>query len=251
MKIGILATGITPDEMLDDFGSYADMIIGLFSAVGCDYQFQTFDVRDGHFPASAQDCDGWVITGSKFNVYQQLDWMARLKMLIVEIYQAQKPMLGICFGHQIIAEAFGGRVDKYPGGWGVGLHSYHLIGEHPLFASSAKCFTLSAMHQDQVLHKPDNAEVVAESAFCRYAALCYDNRILTLQAHPEFSLAYEYTLVQSRKGSVVPEASANQGLASLRGPLAATDSLAVARWLAAFLEQPRLQQPADKAACLA
>ncbi|MFT5721590.1 MAG: GMP synthase-like glutamine amidotransferase [Motiliproteus sp.] len=239
MKIGILATGITPDDLLDDFGTYAGMVTELFTAVGCEYRFETFDVRDGEFPASAQDCDGWVITGSKCNVYQQLDWMLRLKTLIVEIYQAQKPMLGICFGHQIIAEAFGGRVDKYPGGWGVGLHRYQLVGENPLFTPVDQGFTLNAMHQDQVLDKPDNAEVVAESEFCRYAALRYDNRILTLQAHPEFSLAFEYTLVQSRKGSVVPEASADQGLASLRGPVAATDALAVARWMAAFLEQPR------------
>ncbi len=236
MKIGILATGITPDELVDDFGSYAQMFVELFTAAGCDYQFQTFDVRDGDFPTSVQQCDGWIITGSKFNVYQQLDWMERLKGLIIEIHAAGIPMVGICFGHQIIAEAFGGRVDKYPGGWGVGLHRYQLTGDNPLFAPEGNAFTINAMHQDQVLVKPDNAQVLAESEFCRYAALCYDDRILTLQAHPEFSLAYEYELVQSRKGSVVPDASADQGLASLRGPAAATDSLAVARWMAAFLE---------------
>ncbi|GAA5317641.1 MAG: GMP synthase [Candidatus Pelagadaptatus aseana] len=237
MKIGILATGITPDELIDDFGSYAYMFEQLFGALDSGFEFETFDVREGDFPAAADVCDGWVITGSKFNVYQNLDWMVRLKQLILEIHKVRKPMVGICFGHQIVAEAFGGKVDKYEGGWGVGLHTYQLCGDKPWLDKESPSFTINAMHQDQVIEKPEAAEVVAESDFCRYAALNYDDLILTFQAHPEFSISYEYQLVQARRGDVIPEQYTDPGLAGLREHGAMAESLRVGRWMEAFLKQ--------------
>ncbi|WP_286237773.1 glutamine amidotransferase-related protein [Neptuniibacter halophilus] len=236
MKIGILATGITPDELLNEYGSYADMFVQLFDQAQRKFEYEVFDVREGEFPGGAEQCDGWIITGSKFNVYQNLPWMQQLKQLILEIHAANKPMIGICFGHQIIAEAFGGKVDKYPGGWGVGLHSYELRGATQFIKAAPTSFTISAMHQDQVLNKPDNAQVFACSDFCQYAGLIYDDRIITFQAHPEFNVSYEEALVDLRKGAVIPTDTAEQGLTTLRSDNAATDSVAVAHWMADFLE---------------
>lgn len=236
MKIGILATGITPDELLGTFGSYADMFVQLFDEADCSFEYEVFDVREDEFPENASVCDGWIITGSKFNVYQNLPWMQKLKALILEIHAGNKPMVGICFGHQIIAEAFNGKVDKYEGGWGVGLQRYELTGEFDFIPSSENSFTINSMHQDQVIEKPANAQVFATSDFCQYAGLIYDDRILTIQAHPEFTLEFEDVLVNARKGTVVPLDVAEQGLATLRQPGAATDSSEVARWMAAFLK---------------
>lgn len=234
-KIGILATGITPDELLTEFGSYADMFKRLFNQAGYAFDYATYDVRDGDFPASAMECDGWIVTGSRANVYQDLPWMRQLKSLILDIHEADRPTLGICFGHQIIAEAFGGSVDKYPNGWGVGLHHYDLVRDVDGLELGAEGFTLSAMHQDQVLVKPEAAEVVASSSFCLYAALQYDNRILTLQAHPEFDITFETRLVRHLRGKSIPEDNADQALESLKASAAATDSLATADWMAGFL----------------
>lgn len=234
-KIGILATGITPDELLAEFGSYADMFKRLFQRAGYTFDYTTYDVREGDFPASATDCDGWIVTGSKANVYEDLPWMRQLKSLILDIHKADRPMLGICFGHQIIAEAFGGTVNKYLDGWGVGLHHYDLAKAIDGLNLAADRFTLSAMHQDQVLVKPESAEVLAHSAFCPYAALQYDNRILTLQAHPEFDVNFETRLVRHLRGQSVPESDADQALEDLTAPAAATDSLAIADWMAGFL----------------
>ncbi|MBW0145894.1 glutamine amidotransferase-related protein [Marinobacter arenosus] len=235
LKIGILATGITPDPLIGEFGSFADMFQRLFKQAGHQFDYVNFDVRDGEFPESATDCDGWIVTGSKSNVYENLPWMQKLKVLIRDIYLADRPMLGICFGHQIIADAFDAHVHKYSGGWGVGLHEYSLTRKvEGLDLESAK-FTLSVMHQDQVLEKPDAAEVIAESAFCPHAVLQYDNRILTFQAHPEFDVTFETRLVKHLRGQSVPEADADKALEGLSTPEATTDSIAIANWMAGFL----------------
>jgi len=233
MKIGILATGITPDELLGEYGSYAQMFVRLFEAAGYDFEYAVYDVREDHFPDAASECDGWLITGSKFGVYDDLPWMRRLKTLIRAIDEIERPLVGICFGHQIIAATLGGRVEKYRDGWGVGLHHYCLTQRDPQLGIEG--FTLNAMHQDQVVEKPPRAVVVASSPFCPYAALSYDDRILTLQAHPEFSVPFEAQLVAARKGSVIPDEVADAGLETLAAVGAATDALAVAHWMAATL----------------
>lgn len=236
MKIGILATGTAPDELKGEYGSYADMFVNLFNQANYSFRYEVFDVRDGVFPDNAMACEGWIITGSKFNVDEDRDWMIRLKQLILEIAETQRPLVGICFGHQIIAEAFGGKVEAYEGGWGVGLHSYALTNIPAYVPAELAGFTISAMHRYQVTEKPEKAAVFAESDFCKYAALTYNgHNILTFQAHPEFNLQYEDALVDLRKGAVIPDATADEGLESLRQPGAATDSLEVANWMAAFL----------------
>lgn len=235
IKVGILATGITPDELLPKYGSYADMFVDLFNQVEAGFEYQVFDVREGIFPDNAEQCDAWVITGSKFNVYQNTPWMLRLKSLILNISSSGRPMVGICFGHQIIAAAFGGVVDKYPGGWGVGLHAYDLTKSSDFIQGAPDSFAISAMHQDQVLELPKNAKVFAESEFCQYAGLIYDNQIMTFQAHPEFNLDYEDELIDLRKGEVIPLDVSEVGLAQVRQPGAATDSVMIAHWMADFL----------------
>ena len=240
MKIGILAAGITPDELINQFGSYANMFMVLFNEHGFHYDYQVFDVRDDDFPTSTDGFDAWIITGSKSNVYENLPWMQTLKDFILEIHATKQPMLGICFGHQIIAEAFGGKVDKYPGGWGVGLHEYNILGKPDFIEDGSDRFTINAMHQDQVMVKPASAQVFAQSDFCPYAGLIYDDRILTFQAHPEFSIDYEDALLEARKGPVVPMDTAEAGLNTLRAANAKTESSKVVKWMAHFL-QARVQ----------
>jgi GMP synthase-like glutamine amidotransferase len=237
MKIGVLAAGITPEELIDQHGSYAQMIINLLNTTDTKFEFEVFDVRLDQFPADLSQFDGWAISGSKNNVSENLPWMSKLKILILDAYRSKQPIVGICFGHQIIADAFGGVVDRYEGGWGLGLHTYQLTPGYQSIIGDDKEFSINAVHQDQVINKPDNSEVIAKSDFCKNAGLIYDDLILTFQAHPEFNMAFEKDLVEFRSGTAFPLSESKAAIASLEGKQ--SDSKKVASWFSNFLMQAR------------
>lgn len=237
MKIGILETGASPQELSARYGSYADLFVRMFGQVRPHLRFECYRVVDGVFPPSIDACDGWLITGSRHGVYDDLPWIEPLKALIRDLVETHRPLVGICFGHQIIAEALGGRVEKSKRGWGLGLHRYQLVGDCNGLGGRGTCLTLNALHQDQVIEKPAAAEVFASSDFCPYAGLQYGDSVITLQAHPEFTVPYTADLLEVRKGAPITLERAEAALAGLREPDAGTDSEAVARWIAAFLER--------------
>ncbi|WP_221794149.1 type 1 glutamine amidotransferase [Oceanobacter mangrovi] len=235
MKIGILATGITPDEMIPQYGSYADMFVRLFAPLNPGFDYQVYDVRLGTFPEAADECDGWIITGSKFSVYEDIDWIHQLKEFTRAIGASRKPLVGICFGHQLMAEAFGGKVEKYTGGWGVGVHQYQVHGA--LADKLSGQIRVNAVHQDQVSILPAGAEVVASSEFCRYAGLSYDGgRMVSLQPHPEFTLKFEEDLLKFRGGDGIPMDAAAPGIETATAPNACVDSPVIAEWLLSVLQ---------------
>ncbi|MBO6825245.1 MAG: type 1 glutamine amidotransferase, partial [Sneathiella sp.] len=122
MKIGILLTGHITGELGDKYGTYADMFMDLLGSE--DFEFEVFPVLEGNFPTDINQCDGWIITGSKHGAYEPHGWIPPLEELIRNLKEADKPTLGICFGHQVMAQALGGKVEKYHGGWGVGHQTY-------------------------------------------------------------------------------------------------------------------------------
>ena len=237
MKIGLLAAGVTPLELQGEHGSYVEMFVRLFSTAGYHFSYEKYNVFKGEFPADVGCCDAWLVTGSACGVYEDLPWMLRLKTLISEIYRQGRPLLGICFGHQIIAATFGGRVEKYAGGWNVGLQEYR-VRAHPAFVRQAvDSFVLPAIHQDQVVAKPDNAEVFATSGSCRHAGLVYDRKIFTLQGHPEFTLDFERAIIELRRGQAIAEETARIGLQTLAAENPKVDIPLVTTWMADFLRQ--------------
>lgn len=190
MKIGILQCGHPQDEIKAKHGDYAAMFARLLA--GNDFQFETWDVVDLDFPSSIFDADGWLLSGSKHGAYDGLPFIAPLEEFVRNAYAAEVPLVGICFGHQLIAQALGGRVEKFRGGWSVGRNLYDFDGEGAL--------ALNAWHQDQVVEKPKDAECLAGNDFCQNAALIYGNRALTVQAHPEFTNEIIDDMIRLRRG---------------------------------------------------
>ena len=226
MKIGILQAG---HFLLAGEGGNPDNDV-LFHRLlgGHGFDFETWNVVDMEFPESPGDADGWLITGSKHGAYEDHDWIPPLERLIREIRAAGRPLVGICFGHQIIAQALGGKVEKWPGGWAVGRTVYDWQG---------RPVALNAWHQDQITEKPAEAEVVATHPDCTHAALLYDAEIFTVQAHPEFGAEVVEGLAETRGKGVVPAARLDAARAQLDAP---TDRAEVGRMIARFFTERRI-----------
>ena len=174
------------------------------------------------------------MTGSRHGVYENLPWMLKLQDFIRAVWQAEVPMIGICFGHQVIAAALGGRVEKSAKGWGVGLQEY-TVKQHQDWMGEQQSITFNAMHQDQVVELPANAEVFASSEFCEFAGLVYGGRILTFQGHPEFTTEFEESLLKLRRGTVVPNPVADQALTDLESGEIQAEAQS-GQWMARFLK---------------
>ena len=193
MRIGILLCGHAPDEFIAQRGDVDALFRDLLAERG--FEFQTWPVVDMDFPEGPEAADGWLITGSKHGVYDDLPFIPPLEALVRDIRAARKPLVGICFGHQIIAQALGGCVEKFDGGWQRGLQRYEGRGN---------AMALYAWHQDQVITPPDMARTLASNPGCAHAILRYGPDCLTIQGHPEFERDYIETLMEHRAGAATP-----------------------------------------------
>lgn len=225
MKIGILMTGHAAENIHKAHGDYDKMFARLLDGHG--FEFVSYDVEGGQLPKSPEECDGWLITGSKHGVYEDHPWIKPLEEFIRSVHAAGRPLIGVCFGHQIVAQALGGKVVKYPGGWSVGRSDYRIDGQE---------MALNAWHQDQVVEVPEGAKVIGSSDFCANAALIYGDDILTIQPHPEFTAPVLSDLIRLRGRGVVPEDLLAEAEARLDAP---TDADRFADRMAEFLLKER------------
>ena len=225
MIIGILQAGHLPETIARETGDYDVMYPEMLAGHGL--EFRNFAVVDGQFPDSANDADGWLITGSRHGAYEDHAWIPPLEQLIRDIHARGLPLIGICFGHQIIAQALGGTVEKFAGGWSVGRTDYRL---------GDKVLSLNAWHQDQVTRRPEGADLLGSSDFCENAILAYGDTIWTLQPHPEFDSAFIDGLIRQRGRGVVPDAVLDAATALLDKPNNNDD---IAALMAAFYKKER------------
>jgi GMP synthase-like glutamine amidotransferase len=198
LRIGILKADSVLPDLAVKHGEYPDMFRDVLLAADPDLDVRSFDVENGVLPTGAEPCDGYVITGSRRSVYEALPWIEGLMEWIRAAARDRTPLVGVCFGHQLVAQALGGRTAKADRGWTIGVQSYDL--ERPLpFDAERKSLRLIHSHQDQVLELPQGAERIGGNAACPIALYGIGDHVLCVQGHPEFSPGYARDLYAKRR----------------------------------------------------
>lgn len=234
MKLSIILTGDVPAPLRAQFGPYAAMFQDMFDTAGTGFDFEVIRAFDGDVLPDPAQLQAVLITGSAAGVYDDLPWLGPLRQFIRNAYAAQTPMLGICFGHQIMADALGGDVRKSEKGWGLGRHTYRVLNRPGFMAEAPDTLSIACSHQDQVILPPPEAEVILASDFTPNAGLAYrSGRALSFQPHPEFADDYTLALAEMRRG-LAPEALVDAALDSLAKP---SDSALVGLYIARFFAQ--------------
>ena len=210
MIVGLLVCDQVRPEYSEEFGTYP----GMFQALFPKYEFKSYRVHRGEFPENVMECDVYMATGSSHSVYEDLEWIHQTKAFIRALYEAKRYFIGFCFGHQLMASALGGKVEKAAVGWCVGVHEFEVIQLKHWMRPAKTQVNFLMMCQDQVVELPPDTIRLAGSETCPNAMLQIGENMISVQGHPEFSIAYNRILMESRVVRIGAEKVAN-GIASL------------------------------------
>jgi len=230
MIIGILQCDSVRSEFRQQFENYPEMFQSLLKKIDPSLSFRVYDVQHGHYPNSLNECNAYITTGSKASVYDGNAWIDVLEKFLIEINDHNIKLVAICFGHQLIAQAFGGSTEKSSNGWGVGVHTNKIHTKPAWMDPALQQINLLVSHQDQVIRLPEKAQLIAGSEFCPNGMFQLGNNILTIQGHPEFNAKYAETLMRFRE-KLIGKDQLEAGIKSLQQQ---TDEITIARWMIHF-----------------
>ena len=233
MKVGILKTDAVKPDLAAEFGEYPDMFANVLLAVEPNLRLVTYEVVDGEYPADLDEVDAYIITGSKLSVYDDVPWVKQLKGFVVQLHETKKKLIGICFGHQMVAEALGGKTLPADSGWCVGVHAIEPTEDATRYGLSPSTIRLRSNHRDQVVTLPAGGKLLASAEACPIASIGLDDHILTFQGHPEFSEGYARALLNMRR-DILGEELYQTAIRSLETE---TDNLQVARYIVDFISR--------------
>ena len=234
-KITIVETGLVAPEPRARHGSFPQMFERMIGAADGSASFATVRLMDGEALPDPASLEAILITGSPAGVYEDLDWIAPLERFVRAAYQSRLPMAGICFGHQLIAQALGGTVRKSEKGWGIGRHVYDVMPGNGVI--DGERIAIAASHQDQVIAPPAGATTILHSAFAPHAGILYGNgAAMSVQPHPEFTTAFADFCCEKAGQNGAPETLVASARASLDQPL---DHADLGRAITRFLATPR------------
>lgn len=231
MRAAIIQCDSVMPELLPKFGDYPDMIVRMFHEAGVDATFDVFDAQAGQYPEDLDMYDFFITTGSKAAAYDADDWILQLVRFIRLLDEQGRRLIGICFGHQAIALARNGIVEKSPKGWGVGVARNRVVATPGWMNAPSQQLNIIVSHQDQVSDLPADATVIAASDFCPNFVVQWNEHFLSIQGHPEWHADYSRALMEQRRDSI-GEARVASGLESLATE---PDNRLFTRWILDFI----------------
>ena len=235
LRICILESDDLHPTMQDTFIGFGQMFKQLFSAQEAALDYQVFNVLRGEYPHADQQFDAYLVTGSKADSFANDPWIVTLRAYLGERFAQGDVLLGICFGHQILALVLGGDTQRSNKGWGIGVHRYRLEYKPQWLPDSADEFQLLISHRDQVTALPEGAQLLASSDFCENAAFMLGQQVLCFQGHPEFTYEFSKTLMTIRQALYCPKEyqTAYQSLVQPH------DGHVVAQWMLCFVRMAK------------
>jgi len=233
LRIGILECDHVVPELQGKYGDYQDMFTDLVQKQDSSLEITVYDLTSDQFPVDLHACDAYFITGSKAGVYEDIPWIHKAKQLVKHIYEAKIPTIGICFGHQLIAESLGGKVVKAEDkGRGLGVQTWQITDKQNWMDGIPNELSLNACHQDQVIEMPEKSKLFASSDFCPIAGFQTES-MLAFQGHPEFDYDYTKHLVEKYHDTQNDE----EMQATLKSLALKPDSDLVGEWMVSFIKK--------------
>lgn len=206
MKLCILMNDELPHELVVSHTSYAAVFEQLLRKAGFNDAIKAFRAHAAEYPADWDDFDAVLLTGSRASAFSSESWVVALREQVHKLLRHRIPMIGVCFGHQLIALCLGARVARSPNGWERGRLTYEWLGGSAFPGESPPSrLALLASHQDQVLGLPPGATLLARSSQCPVAAFSVDGSVLCVQPHPEFDAAMSTHFLDLRRAQMGDE----------------------------------------------
>lgn len=231
MHVALLKCDSVHERFLHIEGDFPEMYERLLAVDNPDVKITTFDVRAGILPDLNNEYDAFICTGSRASVYDNEDWITELKCYVQLLYSTGRRFVGICFGHQLIAESLGGRVAQSERGWGIGVQMSQ-IQEHKRWMNPDRdFFAVPVSYKDQVIELPPDSETLASNSWCRHFMITAGQHFLGIQGHPELSKYYVENLIQSRE-DILGESRVSDGINSLKSEI---HSDVLSHWILNFL----------------
>ena len=233
LTIGILLTDHVVPELINEHGDQTDFYDYIFNLADPAINLRFYDVVLDHYPKSIDECDGYLITGSKLSVYDTEDWIRKLENYVQLLNEKKKALLGVCFGHQLIAKALGGKSERASIGWTLGVQDYDFRDTFPWVEDQNQSVGLIHSHQDQVTQLPKQAELIASNTRVPIAMFKIGNHVMSMQGHPEFTPEYAHAVATMRK-EILGEEVYKKASDSLKNQIA--NNLEVAKWWVDFFK---------------
>jgi GMP synthase-like glutamine amidotransferase len=203
----------------------------MFAALLPEARFTYYRADQGRLPANPEACDAWLCTGSRYSAYDTMPWVGALAQFIRDVRESEKPFVGICFGHQMLAQALGGEVAKAEQGWGVGVLPVQILANESWMQPARAEVRIQHMHQDQVQRLPRGSVVLGRSPHCEVGLFRVGEKMLGIEGHPEFPAEFAAALIRARRERIGAERSE----AALKSVTQPNDGMLVGRWIAHFL----------------